>query len=325
MRDLIKNIEHNQNIATCIIALLVMLTLTGNIAMDYYDIKNTKENYEDQLSKLKEAEWFFVEDLIYENYDKAKLVGGGIVSNITHNLSTAYNNKYDKLAYDISYLNPESDFSKIVANEVNKKYLNGIENDNNDPFVASKTGVLGDFSHNCSYETAQRSWEQEIELHWNKELGSKAIKSIVSQNGKYAFWEFLEPASQSHKVVTTMELNEIKKVFLHEGYRGIEGYEFLQPVYITDKGDILGTKDISNIGVKQETYKLIIVQGFNVVDIINAKHSKRPTQFQAMKEDLVKEYNRSIQDKQQKIIISIILMLSAFLSIARIQHLQNDK
>lgn len=325
MHDFIENIEKNQNVATGIIILLVILALAGTIFMDYNETKNLKETYKNQVAQIDNTEWIFVESIMVENYDKAKLFGGEMASNITRNVASTYADKNEKLIFDISNPSTDSEFSKIVAAEVSGKYLNGIKNDNNDPFVATKNGVVGDFSLNCSYVATQRSWDLEVPMHWNQTLANKAIKSIVSQNGTYAFWEFLEPKDPNHKMITDMELNEIKKIFLLEGYKGIRGYEFLQPIYITDNGDILGNKDVSNIGTSQTTYKVIVVQGFNVVDIIEAKYAKRIMQFESMKEDLRKEYSRNLQDKQVKIIITTILMLISFISIARIQHLQNCK
>lgn len=325
MHDFIETIERNQGIATGIIILLVILALTGSIAMDYYDTKNLEVNYQNQVAQVDNAEWIFVESVIMENYDKSKLFGGEMANNITRNVLLSYSGNNEKLVYDISNPSTDSVFSKIIATEVTGKYLNGIQNDNNDPFVATKTGVIGDFSLNCSYEASHRNWELEIPMHWNQPLAAKAIKNIVNQTGSYIFWEFLEPKDPNHLVINDMELSEVRKVFLAEGYKGIKSYEFLQPVYITENGDILGNKDVSNIGTRQSTYKVIIVQGFNVADIIETKYSKRIVQFETMKEDLKKEYSRNLQDKQMKIVIVTILMLISFISIARIQHLQNCK
>lgn len=325
MRSLLDDIKQNQSLAAGVIILLVVLTLSGIIAMDYFEIKNLERNHKTQVDIVNEAEWAFVETLIQENYGKAEVASSNMAGEITKNLLTAYSSDNDRLVRDITEPQNDSDLSKIIAAAVDKKYLNGIKNDNNDPFVASKPGIMGDFSLNCSYVATHRSWEKEIQMHWNQPLGNKAINSIVNQTGEKAFWEFLPPKDNKHAVISAMELTEVKKVFLEEGYDGLKGYEFLQPAYITEDGDILGNRDVSNIGTRQHTYKLIVVQGFNVVDVVKTKYAKRPVQFEAMKQELKKEYDRDLQDKQKKILVETVIMLLAFLSIARIQHLQNCK
>ena len=326
MCSLLNDIKKNQqNLAAGIIILLVVLTLTGIITMDYFEIKNLERNHETQTNIINEAEWAFVETLIQENYGKAEMASDAMAGDITKNIMSVYTNDNNRLIRDITSPRADSDLAKIFAAGVDKKYLNGIKNDNNDPFVASKAGIMEDFSLNRSYATQQRDWEHEIQMHWNQPLGNKAINSIVNQTGERAFWELLPPKNPQHIAIDSMELSDVKKIFLAEGYDGLRGYEFLQPAYITEDGDILGNRDVSNIGTRQHTYKLIVVQGFNVIDVVESKYAKRPVQFEAMKLELKKEYIRDLQDKQIKILAETVIMLLAFLSIARIQHLQKCK
>ena len=104
-------------------------------------------------------------------------------------------------------------------------------------------------------------------MHTNKDLANEAIDSIVNPRAnREIFWEFLPSSNPNHIMLNKMDMEGLKEVFLMEGLDGLSTYEFLSVSYITERGDVFGVDDVDSVGHTQENDKLIVVQGFNLVD-----------------------------------------------------------
>lgn len=273
---------------------LLMFLLLGILQGLYsYDAAKRKDAERlERIERVRELQWALVETVIADNYNLAELFANDIKGHVESKLITAYPDK-SLLRNDLDNPDPNAMAFSIFTQEVRGRFLNGIKNDNNDPFIASRNGVLSDLSLNCSEgESPIRSWEKEISLHANKVLAAKAIHAINTQSNKPIFWEFLPAQTNDHELITEMELASIKAVFMREGLEGLKTYEFLKPVYIRQYDDILGMADVNNLGVRQLNYKLIVVSGFNIYDILMTYHKPAITSY----DTIIKIINRDYLD-----------------------------
>lgn len=302
------------------ILMIVMLVIGINIFLDKSEQQIESQQYEEQLTRLKNIEWVFVESLITENNSKAKIQGKNISDSIIKRVKVEYLNDHNSLKNDILFPSSTTRLAKISSEEITGKFLN-VSNDNNDLFVATKAGIISDTSLNCSVESDYRTWNKEIEMHWNKELASAAINEIASQGGSIIYWEFLTPDDPNHTSIKKMSLDELRQVYFKEGLLGLKGYEFLQPIYITDSGDIFENKEVSPNGTKSLTYKIIVVQGFNVVDLINLKYVKSISDFGHQRDNIERDHENYLFYKNIKVVVMTLILILSFICVTKIQHL----
>jgi len=294
-------------LATSLLLFLFLGILQGLYSYD--ETKQKEEKHIESVREIRELQWQTIESIIIDNYNNAETFAGGIRSNIEVKILSSYQDK-NKLQYDLENPNSNAQIYNILASEITGKYLNNIHNDNNDPFVASREGVLSDLSLNCSPEdTTFRTWDQEVAMHTNKSLANKAINSILLQSNKPIFWEFRKSNRLSHITIVEMDLKELKSVFMQEGLDGLETYEFLKPVYIQQHGDIFGAPDVNNIGIRYPNSKIIIIAGFNINDILSKYHKTTMSKYDTLI-DRMNEYHKLMQHRFNVIntVICVVLL-----------------
>ena len=310
--------RQKQNKTILFTSVLISVLLLFNTFAFYSSVESIKE-------MQKENQWNYINSLIVENQQKAELQSNYLKEEIVEDITSTYKNDTDRLKYDLDNFSTQSDLSKILSNRLTGKYLT-VDNDNNDLFAMSTYGeskdidlkgkIIFDKSVNCSSNSEVRDFARELSQHYNYDLGYNAINRILQVNKtKPIFWEYLSSSNPNHIKLTDCSLDGLKEVYMAEGLEGLRTYEFLNPIYIQDKTDILGNDKITNDGMyNNNSRQLVIVQGYNIVDIINNNHVTEITTIQ-------NSYENMINIIQAKGIFGDILIFVIFLSIAKIQNL----
>ena len=97
-----------------------------------------------------------------------------------------------------------------------------------------------------------------------------ALDSLFANNtNNLIFYEPRNPTDvEGHMLIDTPSKHALRDVFMKEGLDGLYGYTFLVPAYVTEDGDVFGTPDISADGTKNFNHKFIVVQRYNIYDIM---------------------------------------------------------
>ena len=144
-----------------------------------------------------------------------------------------------------------------------------------------------------------RSWDEEIAMHSNQKLAKEAINLITSRsNPKYNYWKFLpdEIYIPKEEQIIYPSIESMKNVYNKYGIKGLKQYEFLVPTYVKQETDIFGVPDVNFRGIKNENSKLIIIQGFNVVDALEKDYAGEMVYFQYLEDLHKKELDRRVQE-----------------------------
>jgi hypothetical protein len=304
---------------TLLFSSLLLVILLGFTTLSSY-------NYIQQIKQdAKESEWNYIESVLKENQDKAKIQATDIRDSSKKDISETYADDKTGLKYDMDNLNVNSNFLKILNDNIADKFLN-VNNDNNDLFVMStwqknlknnlKGAIITDKSINCSANGEVRTFDTELTMHYNYDLGYDAIHRILTQNtSEPIFWEFLKSDNPNHKKLTACSLQGLKDIYMSEGIEGLKGYEFLNLAYINDKDDIFGIDKINNMGsLDPENRQIIIVQGFSLYDVLMQSHKTSMLVEEKQNESLVLrgELYGSF---------GVVLIFVTFISITKVQNL----
>lgn len=249
--------------------LLLMISLLS--AVSFLTYKNMQDTFE-QEEIVKGSERTAIEQLnrsIYRNLEReAQVKVDRLAREIREKLLFEYGDNLEQ--FKIDYDNPSEDTVLItVIDEVihhsDNRFFH-IENDANDMFATSMHGVILDKSGDCSALGDNRKFENEIPMHFNPYLAEQAIDGLRSgETG--LFWQF--PTHED----SVLELDRMMiDVALRLSPERLRDYEFLVAGYIDRYNDLLGQKDVSATGFRQDNRKVIIVQGFNLYDHIQEEH-----------------------------------------------------
>jgi hypothetical protein len=165
-------------------------------------------------------------------------------------------------------------FLNTVAKSIKGRYMYDIRNTDNDIFLISRSGIILDMNVN-NFDKAYRTFDEEAEAHYNGRLLYEAFNKLLShKDTNLIYYEPTSPHVRGHLVVNKPSRNDLKKIYYLEGLEGLRGYIFLVPAYITDDGDVFGVPDISPDGTVNKNHKIIVVQRFNLYDILDRVHSR---------------------------------------------------
>lgn len=312
---------------------LIMLILIFCLGILVYyntvEISNKKSLREEALNRVASNEFSYFKGIISENYQKAKLFIEDIANQTRADILSVpeYQEDYNSFYSDMYDFNQDNHkIINIIGNNFEGKYLNGIENDNNDPFVMTKLdGIIGDFSLNCSAFGRTRTFEEEYSMHYSPLLAEKAVARIRSQlipNINQGIvedpigWSFLAP-KENISLVTDFTWDNLEKAYKQYGLEGMRSYEWLYPTYVDSEKDLLGVRNVTPAGFRQDNKQLIFVSGFNVVDIINnnKNHLQTFNLFETQKKQIESSFSWAIILHQVTNLSTIILFLALFFSL----------
>lgn len=304
-----------KTLATLLMILLLNAVVSGYIA--YRGIQSVNRETTEQTQYVQDTQWQFIEGIIIENMDKAKIQADGINASIERRVSIEYGVNTTRLSVDLNAARTPPKLYSILDGELKNKYIN-VVNDNNDPFVANFRGVISDNSLNCATPDGQRTWNEEYIMHANPTLAKRAVGMILAQSPDIKIWEFLKSKNESHRLLATATMEDIKDIYYTEGLSGLETYEVLTPSYIRGDRDMLNVPDVVS-GVKHDNGKLIVVQGFSITDAL-IKHRDKLDYFK-YQQKIIDEgvyYKKSM--KAGELFFTVILLAITFVSVMTLMN-----
>ena len=230
-------------------------------------VKNAKQSAMDQAKDTKfDLIWTQLQLSLEESYANAEIVA----EHIERDIKTEFDLTDLKDALDTNDADAYQRLSKLVAKNIERISLNDIDNHRNSVMVMTGDGIiLEDYTIDLSTKIpAGDNFNKYLDTSYNKELFLDALRKLKIHSEYIIAIENIDyTGNDDHIKVSDVNRNTLKQVFDAEGLAGLQNYEFMTPVYITDTGDIFGTKDIIG-GIPQENHKFVIVQTFNLYDQI---------------------------------------------------------
>ena len=299
--------------------LLIVLFTASFTYCNYTDIMTQKEQQETQIQSLKEIQWDFIKTALNQSYVLSKGQSNNVAYNIREELLKEYPD-LEKLREDMDSKSPNTKYSKILNNNIRDKFLT-LDTDYNDMFIMTSEGIQADKSVISSSEDGKlREWGTEKAITFNTELGLDAKRKLLEGNHNYVFWEVPRDGSPKSNI-KQVDLDELKEIFMEEGVDGIKNFVFLVPSHINPKADIFNTPLVNNLGQKQETKQLIIIQEFSIYDQLKANYN---VEMLKMEETISISQKVGDEHIKGKVVSSVILtsfFFALFISISLIQNL----
>lgn len=258
-----------------------------------------------------ELKWNYIQTVLNEDYLAAGIQSKAMATEISKDILRKYPDM-SQLQYQLDFPDKVDNpaYEQIFKDNIRGKYLFNIENDNNDPFVASRNGILMDLSLNCSnVDDELRTWNKEIEAQYNKTLAQAAVTLILNKGKGMIYWEYLPSNDPNHYVITYPSTRELQILYQKEGLDGLRNIEFLAPAYITEAGDIFGVDDIGKLGSMNANHKLIVIQGFNLYDQLTTRHAADLSEFDQKREMIHMEMQHTMVLRTFTVVGSSALLL----------------
>jgi hypothetical protein len=295
---------------TSILGIFFLILVFAVIFIYHQGIESLDTDYQILAKQTKENEWIIVKTLIKENRDKAQLNADLLTEQIAEDLLRAYNNRMGDLRDDMGALDNHSELYSIIDKRLKGRYLN-VKNDDNAISVACPKGIIYNRSLNEKTTNSIRSWNEEINSQFNPYLGKQAMRAILANRtptlNREIFWEPYFIDSRKTPQDLFMRYDSLKPVFLEEGLYGLRGFNFIAISYITELGDIFGVDDVDILGRKQDNHKLIIIQEFNLVDLIYKEGYD--TYFEQDTRNLM-NFNSELKYRKAVLFVSLIFTLA---------------
>lgn len=301
-------------IPVTIFALLLMAAM--NIYVTKLD-NDSLLSFRDRLDKQsQERSWDEISSLISLADMAVKQNSKFVASNLEASILRKYPN--------LDVLKEEFDRGKLGLDfhEVLKSTLDTKEDSQtllNPPsyftVVGLENGVLAFFSSQYAdipSSSSIMSWDKFIQNKPNPELSKKAIKSVLSKDPGLIFWQNYNSPNGDLEKLDKMDLSTLKKAYELYGIEGLRYYSILSPSYITDSGDIFQTDDRTYLH-KNKNYKLIILQSFNIAELLEKynhtiiKSEKNRSEIIVFIDEFVK--NRMIKTVLWSFIIFLLCLL----------------
>jgi len=329
-----KNILHRLwgrvNIFIISVILTALITIIYQIVI-YIANVDLRHQHQREIEFTTNIKWGILENIINNSIEQAsENINNIIIPNIVEDINEIYGSDQNKLQSDLEKLNDweyDNPIVKIMADNIRGKYFNNITTDSNDMFVLMKqVGIISDLSISQSSKS-KRTIDFEISQHYNKELAREAYDAIISQNyqKKYIFWQWYEPEYPELAEIKEMKLSEIEKIFRQSGgdIQSLKTIEFLVPEYIFVDKDILGNLLVNDRGNRQDIYQFIVIQGFNVSEIIDYDETLKGI-FESMKTDnLTKRYQTISFIYQLMIFVGTLSLIYIALNVIRTKNKYN--
>ena len=166
--------------------------------------------------------------------------------------------------------------------------------------LAVDKGIVASFSNTDTLITHNIddivTWEEFINNVPNPELASEALQSIKNKDNNIIFMQTDPSRNGELEKNTNMDLETLKSAYMKYGLDGLKYYSLLSPAYITEKGEIYSIDDAHRLA-KTDNYKIMIIQSFNLSDIISKfersilEHQKNTVQDLTFLYDYVKNKN----------------------------------
>ena len=259
-----------------ILSLLLILSLVGvfHYVFFYHEVDLIEAQCRQMDEDFKSSQWADIEAIIDLTIITARNDAKEAAVQIVDDLNKEYPDLDElRMQFESSGFR-DSRFLNTVAKSVKGRYMYDIRNTDNDIFLISRDGIILDMNV-TNIDRAFRTFDEEAETHYNGRLLYGAFEKLVShKDTNLIYYEPVSPNVRGHLVLNRPSRNDLKKIYYLEGLEGLRGYIFLVPAYITDDGDVFGVPDISPTGTVNKNHKIIVVQRFNLYDILDRVHSR---------------------------------------------------
>jgi hypothetical protein len=308
-----KSMHLYKNLATFFISIVIFLGAFTLI--QYQSTMDSKKVNEDVLAGLKDNEWAFINGKIHSLRDEAKATTDLIAANIKRDILNYYGNDKKKLTNDLK--NFDSDHHPIVnifAKNIVEYYLNGVQSDGDDMWIGSRTGVISDFSVDCSSLGRTRTYEVEATLHSSPELATQAITRILKLDSSLNGWQFTVPEKPEYTVDNFTEAN-LRSLYEKYGLEALASFEFLVTSYIDNRQDLKGEFLVDERGMLQNNGQIIVNQGFKLVNQLKNDQEAMVTlkNFSAQKELYISYINYGTLLKEVLMIATFAMTILIFI------------
>lgn len=105
---------------------------------------------------------------------------------------------------------------------------------------------------------------------YNEELSHRAINLLQDQYKGLIIWQERQPSNDNIPVYSSINLQQFKDIFKEYGIEGLDSFDILLPVYITEYGNIFGDYDIPGLTNSNSDNKIILVQKLNLKDYVSS-------------------------------------------------------
>lgn len=251
--------------------IISMMSFVAIVLMYSYMAYEIEKYQNDHIMHHKERTFDQIESYINELYAQSGAAGHRVSSYIKTNIIQQYADVHD-LQDEMANKNYDH-LNDIIFTSVMRvgPYLNNVKTANNSIVVGTNTNIIYNLDYSISYNNTQNkyaTWKNVIDNFYNKDLADNAYNEIVAMSRKMIFVEPEESEDENHIYYKTMNMDKLKSIYIDQGINGLKGYELLVPTYIDDTKDLFGTQEIK-FGIKQETFRLIIVQRCNIYEQIS--------------------------------------------------------
>lgn len=267
---------------------------------------------------IDKAQDAYIEETVSSSFDAIENYIGELSFNASQkasNLSQDIESKIREEYPDLSKLKKEmsqKDYTNldglISCTIQNRMYLNGVTNNHNSVFVTTSKDIIfnPDYDSSISDKSKYESWDSFINTNYNKELAREACKQLTTLPDSYIFIEPYKSDVDGHIYYKKVTIDTLRNIYKNEGIEGLRNYQLLVPAYIKNTKDIFDNPEVS-IGIKHNTYRMIVIQRCNIYD-----------QIVANKPYLINnDTDKLLQDKESLLTIAYgvgIIMVIAFIS-----------
>lgn len=294
------------------IIILVLIFLAGwQYLILYKDIDDAQNRIIEVDTKYQNMEWAMIVSVLENAKAGSNVRTRQIATEIINDVNIEYPN-LDVLKTELDK-NPDkldTAYGTILLEVPKDKYYNNIFNNRNNVIIVDDKGVIVSYRAGALHQNVRATWDEDLKDHYNPSLGRCAINKILAQDTELIFWEIDPPIVENHMIITDCRLDELRAVYYKEGLEGLYGYTFLVPAYITGDGDIFGTLDYDpSTGDKNNNHKLIVLQKFNLYDIITKYYSMELTALDIEHQESVDKYENDIRIRCWLTVITIFFEL----------------
>ena len=167
------------------------------------------------------------------------------------------------------------EFTNIFKRNLQDITMHGIDNGKNNTMVISNDFVILNYSYYLYPSNADdpHSFTDLLTSGYNVELSENAINKIYQQDDSMICIEMESSDNPDHIKVHEITKESLYEVYSTEGIEGLKNYQFLVPIYITEKGDVFGQDDIVHGERINSNHKFIVIQEFNLYDQLYINYS----------------------------------------------------
>ena len=242
---------------------LIGLCYTGGLLLAQ---NRYKVNVNDIEANYKEQQWFFVDNVFSIAYISAreKAVGTSAIT------ETKIMQQYPNLSVLKQEIESNQIFGSKFATAVNdsmtKTDLFGLNNERTNSFLLLRDGYVFDGKCN-TYGKTWHSFNEDTTT--NHSSNYELLESMLGVDDNSILYSKTNGLPDERQTVILGSRDQLRSLLEKNGISGLENYQFYAYAYITLTGDIFGTPDVSSNQTKNHNHKMIVVQQFNLYDIIN--------------------------------------------------------